>query len=261
VSEARKWLRLYSGSLVNPRNVQAIDVRCDDLAHHMALVDALGGTSPRPYSLAERALMAVCLVEGHWCKTDRQKSEHVQAVLLHEAPAVYCGFVPLALRESLDGYLFRDAWDKASAAIERALGLQLGLLSSDRVVAVHAIARSIEQDALTAWRSGGRGPADSFSPIEFAHRKGLCGKDAPLWPERVKAATDWQKLQQVFADALGRLPPMDPSVLHYHHCPCCYEHVPCTEDCAIHDRDEAPVLFGATVRCDDCAAKGLTPEG
>lgn len=86
-------IELYSGKYFDPENLDALEIRIDDIAHSLSNICRYNGHSEKFYSVAEHSvLVANCLLKmGHDMNTCLWG-------LLHDAPETYIGDIPAPLK-------------------------------------------------------------------------------------------------------------------------------------------------------------------
>lgn len=90
----------HSGEIVNPANISTLNIKLDDIAHHLAKIQRYGGCLPlnANYSVAQHSiLMAFHAAEFYDLDTAR-------ACMLHDASEAYLGDVVSGLKKYLPDY-------------------------------------------------------------------------------------------------------------------------------------------------------------
>ena len=229
------WCQTFTGRQFWPMDPRAEDVCIEDIAHALALQCRFAGHCREPYSVAEHSVRAAEYVRGLG-----GDAEEVLAALLHDASEAYCIDVPRPLKPWLAGYkaIERDVM----LAVERWANLFAGACESPLVKRADEVLLMTEaRDLLTA------------PPAPWGTDQG--GRVAPL--AEVIVPWDWRVTESRFLarfdELVGGDVARDPRGLHYHACPNCYRHMPCTEGCTIEgDLCENGVNYGSHARCDDC---------
>lgn len=87
---------------VNPLRLTPEDVRIEDIAHHLALINRFNGGTPKPISVAQHSVLVSRLLPD----------EHALAGLLHDASEAYLGDVTkwLKMSDAMTAYREAEAW-------------------------------------------------------------------------------------------------------------------------------------------------------
>lgn len=104
-------MRMFSGQLVDPLNLQPSDIRGDDIAWALSNICRYGGHSHRHFSVAEHSL------EVSYKVAPAKKL----TALLHDGSEAYLGDIPTPIKRRLPA--FQEAEARAHLAIATAFGL------------------------------------------------------------------------------------------------------------------------------------------
>lgn len=104
-------IHTFSRQWVNPLDVLAGDLRIEDIAHALALINRFVGHTREPISVAQH-----CLWVSHLCGT------HALQGLIHDAPEAYVGDVSKWLKHSDEMTPFRVIEDRIQRTIYRHFG-------------------------------------------------------------------------------------------------------------------------------------------
>lgn len=111
------WIQTFTGLRAWVEDPRIDDVRIEDIAHALALINRFGGHSRIPYNVAQHSIMVSEIVP----------KEHALVGLLHDAPEAFCGDLVRPIKRALPAYReleIRWAW-----AIGCKLGIDLALLN------------------------------------------------------------------------------------------------------------------------------------
>ena len=236
------WCQTFTGAQVWPLDPRIEDLRVEDIAHALACQNRFAGHTRVPYSVGEHSVRASLAVDVSGCRTDDQRRKVRLAALMHDATEAYLVDLPRPIKRDPTMYGYRAAEERLAAVTEAWLRLPLGAFEWPAVKRVDAALLMTEaRDLLTA------------PPAPWGTDQG--GRVAPL--AEVIVPWDWRVTESRFLarfdELVGGDVARDPRGLHYHACPNCYRHMPCTEGCTIEgDLCENGVNYGSHARCDDC---------
>jgi hypothetical protein len=103
----RPWINTRSGRKVNPLRLSADDIRIEDIAHSLSLVNRFAGHTREPISVAQHSVYVSRLCDI---------SVAMQG-LLHDAAEAYLGDVTKWLKHTPEFAFYREAEERVQRAI------------------------------------------------------------------------------------------------------------------------------------------------
>lgn len=241
------WLQTFTGRQAWPDEPRASDIHIHDVAHQLALINRFLGATREPYSVAEHCVRCAVWVErefprrysGSMADFAEHQRRATLAALVHDVSEYVFGDMPRPLKRVSGMWWYRDREERFQRVVEAWAGLPVGAVEWHIVKDADLVMLATEKrDLLT------REPAP-------------WGRLPPP-DDKVIDPWSWSTAEENFRQLFARLHvDTGPVALaHFHHCPGCYQSMPCRERCTIEgELSENGVETGAHIPCSPACEK------
>lgn len=243
------WMQTWSGRQAWPDSPRAEDIHLGDVAHQLALINRFLGATSVPYSVAEHSVRCARWVDREfrrrYASTMNDFAERLRratlAALVHDVSEYVFGDLAAPLKRQRSMWWYCDREERFQRVVEAWAGLKLGAIDWRIVKEADLVMLSTERRDLLA---------PSVAPW------------GPLPPPDTEQIVpwDWMRAEETFREEFERLHVATGPVhlAHFHHCPGCYESVPCREKCTIEgDLSENGVNSGAHIACSEACQRHI----
>lgn len=175
----RPRISTYTGLIVNPLDLRPEDVRIEDIAHALALINRFCGHTAAPISVAQHSVYVSRLCNGHALQG-----------LLHDASEAYLGDVTKWVKDAPEMALYREAEARAQRVI-----LALFWCSPELALEVESADRLMVRYEFERGYHGRTIDHPAYPPVTDDERT-LIGEWEP-W--------SWQQAEREFLEQFNRL--------------------------------------------------------
>lgn len=125
--DTRGLIRTFSGLYVNPLQLRAVDIRIQDIAHHLSQICRYTGACPHFYSVAQHSVYVSSLMWGEY-----GTPEAAMAGLLHDAAEAYFNDLASPVKHDPRMKWYRDLEHEATLMIFNHYGVQAHWLAKTK---------------------------------------------------------------------------------------------------------------------------------
>lgn len=183
------WMLTHSGIAFDLGRPKPSQVRIEDIAHHLSLINRFTGATSRPYSVAEHSLLVTEILERDGGVRDPMC---LRAALLHDAHEALAGVVATPVKEFLG-----EGWHVLERGVQLAVHQHFGV---ERAMREHRFTlKYADLRALATERRDLMPPHEADWPI-------LKGFDPVSWIDlRDRDGMDWDDWKLAFLDKHAEL--------------------------------------------------------